>query len=141
VVSTPTRHGRTLGRLAAGFRLEQAEAELDGIARGQQPDTPGPRTPANSWRIQVVALHDVDRSGYARTLYVLLGAMGFVLLSAAVNVANLQLNRGVTRQTEIATRIALGAGSWRLFRQLLIENVILVGRLRWYSSASHCSPV
>ena len=105
--------GRTLGRLAAGVSPDQAQAELDGMARGQQPETPGPRTAANSWRIQVVGLHEVYRSGYARTLYMLLGAVGFVLLIAVVNVANLQLNRGVTRQTEIATRIALGAGSWR----------------------------
>jgi putative ABC transport system permease protein len=118
--------GRTLGRLAAGVSAEQAQAELEGMARGQQPETPGPRTAANSWRIQVIALHEAYRSGYAQTLYLLLGAVGFVLLIAAVNVANLQLNRGVTRQSEIATRIALGAGSWRLFRQLLIENVILV---------------
>jgi len=116
--------GRIVGRLAAGVTPEQAQADLDGIARSLQPaGQPGANT---AWRLQVAPLHTVYRRGYAQTLYMLLGAVGFVLLIAAVNVANLQLNRGVTRQTEIATRIALGAGRWRVFRQLVMENLILV---------------
>jgi putative ABC transport system permease protein len=118
--------GRTLGRLAPGVAPEQAQAELDGIARGLHPPSRAATSPANTWRLQVSPLHTVYRSGYAQTLYMLLGAVAFVLLIAAANVANLQLNRGVTRQTEIATRIALGAGRWRVFRQLVIENIILV---------------
>jgi putative ABC transport system permease protein len=118
--------GRTLARLGAGVSPAQAEAELAGIVRGQQPPATGPPTPANTWRTEVVPLHEAYRNGYARTLYMLLGAVGFVLLIAAVNVANLQLNRGVTRQAEIATRIAMGAGRWRLVQQLVIENVMLV---------------
>ena len=118
--------GRTLARLGTGISLAQAQSELEGIVRGHQLPTAGPPTAGNTWRTEVVPLHDAYRNGYARTLYMLLGAVGFVLLIAAVNVANLQLNRGVTRQGEIATRIALGAGRGRLLQQLVIENVMLV---------------
>jgi putative ABC transport system permease protein len=73
----------------------------------------------------VTSLHEEYRGDYAQSVYMLLGAVGVVLLIATVNVANLQLNRGVRRQSEMATRMALGAGRWRLFRQLLIENIAL----------------
>jgi putative ABC transport system permease protein len=118
--------GRTLARLGPDAGVAQAQAELEGIVLGQLPQAPAPATAANTWRAEIITLHDAYRNGYARTLYMLLGAVGFVLLIAAVNVANLQLNRGVTRQSEIATRIALGAGRWRLLQQLVIENVMLV---------------
>ena len=118
--------GATIGRLAADASVEQAQTELEVIARGLEPEPATAASAQDTWSLNVVPLHDVYRDGYSQTLYMLLGAVGFVLLIAAVNVANLQLNRGVTRQTEMATRIALGAGRWRLFRQLVIENLMLV---------------
>src|SRR5262245_57366805 len=116
--------GLVVGRLRPGIRLEQAQAELAELGK-QDPPPNAPQNANNTFTFQVTPLHQAYRDDYARTLYMLLGAVAFVLLIASVNVANLQLNRGAKRQPEMATRVALGAGRLALFRQLVIENVTL----------------
>jgi putative ABC transport system permease protein len=116
--------GGAIGRMKPGIRPEQAQAELAGLARQDNSPNAG-QNADNSWTLRVVPLHNFYRDGYARTVYLLLGAVICVLLIASVNVANLQLNRSVRRQPEIAARVALGARRWRLLRQLVVENVVL----------------
>jgi len=116
--------GLTVGRLRPGIRPEQAQAELAQLGK-QEPPSNSQQSPNNTYTLQVTPLHQAYREDYARTLYMLLGAVGFVLLIASVNVANLQLNRGAKRLPEMATRAALGAGRFTLFRQLVIENLTL----------------
>ena len=113
-----------MARLKPGVTWEQAAEELTTIAR-QTSTEPAGGPQGGPWRVEFEALHDVFTGGYANTLYLLLGAVSFVLLIAAVNVANLQLSRGVTREGEMSTRVALGARRWRLLRQLVTENVVL----------------
>ena len=121
---TTSTGGGAIGRLKSGITAEQAHAELAGL--GLQENAPNTGTNVqNTFTLRVIPLHNFYRDGYARTMYLLLGAVMFVLLIASVNVANLQLNRSVRRQPEIAARVALGAGRWRLLRQLIVENIVL----------------
>ncbi len=119
-------HGlRAFGRLNSGVTLAQAQADMDAVATRLLEKTPNYYGRIDGWGITVLSLHGDLVEDVKPALMILLGAVGFVLLIACVNVANLQLTRAAAREREMALRSALGAGRGRLARQLVTESLVL----------------
>jgi len=111
-----------LARVRKGVTLEQARTELDTIAARLSTQYP---QAGEGRRITALPLRDSVVSNVREMILVLMGAVAFVLLIACANVSNLMLARAASRQTEIATRAALGAGRGRLIKQMLTEAALL----------------
>src|SRR5205823_7342371 len=114
---------QVIGRLKPGVTLEQARTDMGGVAdqiARIAPDT------NKDWGVTIEPLHEAIVGAELRTTsLVLAGVVGFVLLMACANVANMLLARGLGRAREIAVRAALGGSRARIVSQLFVESLVL----------------
>ena len=121
--TNPVRHSLGfVARLKSGVTEAQAAARLEGLAKRLASEHPKTST---GWGIHVAGLQSDLTAGVRPSLMLLVGAVALVLLIACANVANLLLARASGREREISIRAALGAGVWRIARQMLTESVVL----------------
>ena len=124
-------HGRThrmtemIARLAPGATVEQARAEVGAISARVHNEFKDAYDPGSGHRVSVLPFQEVLGEKARLTLWLLMGAAAFVMVISAAYVANLTLMRGVRREHELVVRAALGAGTARLRRLLLVENLVL----------------
>jgi len=115
-------HLGVVGRLRPGMQLQPAAADMNVVAEALERQYPESNS---GWRVTLTPLLERAVGEFKPALLILLGSVGFLLLIACANVANLMLVRGMARQREIALRTALGAARRRLIRQLLTESGLL----------------
>ncbi len=113
-----------LGRLAPGRTLDGAEAELNLLARQLAAEFPTENESVISLRI-ALGVRQIEREDYRYQMQLLMTFTGLLLLIACANIASLLLVRGAARRKEIAIRLSIGAGRWRLIRQFLTESLLL----------------
>jgi putative ABC transport system permease protein len=113
-------HG--IGRVKPGVEIGQVTAEVQAIGKQLAKQYPDANEGVD---MTATSLHEATVANIRQSVWILLGAVGFVLLIACVNVANLLLARAAARESEMAVRTALGAGRRRLVRQLLTESIII----------------
>jgi putative ABC transport system permease protein len=120
---TGDRHLRVLGRLAPGYTVATAHAQLDVIAARTAKEIPGY---SEGWSTKVSSVPEmIIGTQFRRAVVMLVGVVAFVLLIACANAANLQLARAATRERELAVRAAMGASRGRIACQLLTESTLL----------------
>lgn len=126
-------HGRThrmtqmIARLSPGATVDQARAEVKTIRQRVQQEFQDSYDPGSGYKVSVIPFQEVLGEKARLTLWLLMGAAAFVMIISAANVANLTLMRSVRREHELVVRAALGAGTSRLRRLLLTENLVLAG--------------
>ena len=114
-----------IGRLQPGVSVAEARARVENLARQMMQEHPDDYNARLGWAPRLTPLVEELVAGVKPALWVLMGAITFLLLIAITNISNLLLTRATAREREIAVQRALGAGSWRIARSLLVEGAVL----------------